>query len=630
MERLHKFLSRAGIASRRTAEQMIVDGKVKVNGQVVTTLGTRVDPDKDLVVVAGQPAQVSSQRKYFLFYKPPGVVTTLSDPQGRPTIADFTKFVGSRIFPVGRLDFDAEGALLLTDDGDLANKLMHPSHEVPRVYLAKVKGSPDRASLDKLLEGVRLEDGMARATEASVFEKAEVNTWIKLVVTEGRQHLVKRLCAAIGHPVVRLFRPSHAGLPVQGMKPGELRELSFEEVKRVKILTEGGDFPQPPLALPARRHGHGVPGLAPAEEDEGSFDAPAPRQERAERPQRGERPERAARPDRAERPKTAAKPALPEKEKGGKVYSGDRNPSFTGEQKTFDREPFRAASKAFEKPHVEDDEDDEAEEVDDFPDRTPQKDAGAVEERKPRREPGALGDRKPRNELGAFRDRKPRSEPGAFGDRKPRSEPGAFGDRRPRSEAPKRFEPGAFGNRMKSAPRAEEGAGDRKPAWRGEGKSFGDRKPAFRKEGKSFGDRKPASRAEAGEGRSFGDRKPAFRKEGGKPFGDRKPGSRAEGAEGRSFGDRKPAFRKEGGKPFGDRKPGFRAEGGGEGKPFGDRKPSFRKEGKPFGDRKPGGGFKGKPGAAGRFAAKGGKGRAGSRSSGPKRDSGRGKPRGSW
>ena len=266
MERLQKYLSRAGVASRRHAEAMIVDGRVKLNGKVVTVLGTQVDPGKDLVLLDGNLVAVNPERKYFLFYKPPGVVTTLSDPEGRPSVGDYAKDTGGRVFPIGRLDYDAEGALLLTDDGDLANKLMHPSHQVPRVYLAKVKGVPDEPSLQKLVDGVRLEDGMAHAVQAQIFEKAERNTWVKIIVTEGRQHLVKRLFAAIGHPVVRLYRPAHAGLPVHGLRPGELRELTNDEIRRVKAAADGDAQPEPRLTLPARRHGHAAPGFEPEED----------------------------------------------------------------------------------------------------------------------------------------------------------------------------------------------------------------------------------------------------------------------------------------------------------------------------------------------------------------------------
>lgn len=268
MERLQKFLARAGVASRRAAEQLIVDGAVLVNGQKVTTLGTKVDPVKDLVVVRGKPVGTPGQRRWFLLYKPPGVVTTLSDPEGRPTVGDYAREIGGRVFPVGRLDYDAEGALLLTDDGETANKLMHPKHQVPRTYLAKVKGVPSEPTIEKLMKGVRLEDGPAKAKEASKFREAQKNTWLKLVVTEGRPHLIKRLCAAVGHPVLRLYRPLHAGIGVTGVRPGQWRELTNDEIRRVKAAADGGTFAEPALRLPARRHGHAAPGFEPEVEDD--------------------------------------------------------------------------------------------------------------------------------------------------------------------------------------------------------------------------------------------------------------------------------------------------------------------------------------------------------------------------
>jgi 23S rRNA pseudouridine2605 synthase len=254
-ERLQKYLARAGIASRRSAETLIATGRVKVNGTVVRELGTKVDGTRDLVVVDGKPAVAPNQKSWFLLYKPPGVVTTLSDPQGRPTIKDYLDDVESRVFPVGRLDYDAEGALLLTDDGDIANRLMHPRHQVRRVYLAKVKGDPTDATLEKLKGGVRLEDGPAKPTEVARFERASNNTWLRIVVTEGRPHLIKRLCAAIGHPVVRLYRPSHAGVGVESMRPGQLRPLSSEEVRRVHLVASGKQATEAVLRLPPRRHG---------------------------------------------------------------------------------------------------------------------------------------------------------------------------------------------------------------------------------------------------------------------------------------------------------------------------------------------------------------------------------------
>ncbi|MBZ4417327.1 pseudouridine synthase [Myxococcus sp. RHSTA-1-4] len=275
-ERLQKYLARAGVASRRHAEELITAGRVTVNNETVTELGSRVEPGKDLVAVDGQLVSPPEESSYFVLYKPIGVVTTLSDPQGRPTVANYVEETGKRLFPVGRLDYDAEGALLFTDDGALAHKLTHPSFQVPRMYLAKVKGVPDAATLDKLRGGVRLEDGMATPLSVDVFEAAEKNTWLKIVVAEGRPHLIKRLCAAVGHPVVRLFRPAYAGVGVEGMRPGDLRSLKKAEVELLNAVAEGRS--QPPaveLKLPPRRHGRAAPGFD-GEEAELSMDDEAP------------------------------------------------------------------------------------------------------------------------------------------------------------------------------------------------------------------------------------------------------------------------------------------------------------------------------------------------------------------
>jgi 23S rRNA pseudouridine2605 synthase len=264
-ERLQKFLARAGVASRRHAEGLITAGRVSVNNQRVTELGTKVEP-KDLVTVDGKLVTVPEHTSWYLIHKPPGVVTTLSDPEGRPTVAGLLEGVEQRVFPVGRLDWDAEGALLLTNDGGAAHRLLHPSFEVPRTYLVKVKGSPTDETLDRLREGVRLEDGPARALRAERFEATERNTWVLLQVSEGRPHLVKRLCAAVGHPVVRLFRPAQAGISVAGLQPGELRSLTADEVQRVEAVAAGGAVPEPAPFLPPRRHGR-------AGEDDETLDA---------------------------------------------------------------------------------------------------------------------------------------------------------------------------------------------------------------------------------------------------------------------------------------------------------------------------------------------------------------------
>jgi 23S rRNA pseudouridine2605 synthase len=269
-ERLQKFLARAGVASRRKAEALMAEGRVTVNGARVTELGAKVDAARDLVAVDGKPASAREEHCYYLLYKPPGCVTTLSDPQGRPTAASYLQGVKERVFPVGRLDYDAEGAVLFTTDGELANRLAHPRYGHRRVYLAKVKGVPPDAALERMVAGLRLEDGPARALEAEVHEKAERNTWIRIAVGEGRYHLVKRLCEAVGLQVLRLFRPElGGGVSVEGLRPGAFRPLSVDEVRALKraggLVAGKGGAPAtssgPRRALPkaARRHGHGPP-----------------------------------------------------------------------------------------------------------------------------------------------------------------------------------------------------------------------------------------------------------------------------------------------------------------------------------------------------------------------------------
>ncbi len=252
--RLQKVLAQAGVASRRKAEELIAAGKVEVNGAIVREQGVRVEPGRDLIRVNGRLLDDRQKKVYFVLYKPPEVVTTLSDPQGRTTVASLLTGVRERVFAVGRLDYDAEGALIITNDGDLANRLMHPRFQVPRVYLAKVKGTPDEATLEQARKGIRLDDGMVRPAEVEAGETAERNTWVKLVLNEGRPHLVKRFFAALGHPVVRLYRPFYGGVSAEGMRPGELRQLTPAEVA---LLQNGGRAPIPAISAikaPPRRH----------------------------------------------------------------------------------------------------------------------------------------------------------------------------------------------------------------------------------------------------------------------------------------------------------------------------------------------------------------------------------------
>jgi 23S rRNA pseudouridine2605 synthase len=224
--RLNAYLARAGIASRRGAEELIRAGRVTVNGEVAG-LATFVE-GKDMVEVDGTEV-APEPLTYVLLHKPAGVVTTARDPQGRPTVVGL---VGHerRVVPVGRLDADTTGVLLLTNDGRLAHRLMHPRYEVDKVYEAEVEGEPDEAALARLADGIELDDGVTAPARVRRLGPSR----LELTIHEGRKHQVKRMLAALGHPVTRLHRSSYAGLTADGLEPGEWRELTADEVKRLR------------------------------------------------------------------------------------------------------------------------------------------------------------------------------------------------------------------------------------------------------------------------------------------------------------------------------------------------------------------------------------------------------------
>jgi pseudouridine synthase len=224
--RLNAFLARAGVASRRRADELIAAGRVRVNGdagQLNTVVGAR-----DVVEVDGEPV-VRQRLAYVLLYKPAGTLTTASDPRGRATVVELVRHEG-RVVPVGRLDADTTGALLLTNDGPLAHRLAHPRYGVPKVYETLVEGSPDAEAVRALREGVELDEGRTAPAGVRVRRRREGTTTLELTLHEGRKHQVKRMCAAVGHPVLRLHRSRYAGLELGGLAPGEWRELTEAEV----------------------------------------------------------------------------------------------------------------------------------------------------------------------------------------------------------------------------------------------------------------------------------------------------------------------------------------------------------------------------------------------------------------
>jgi 23S rRNA pseudouridine2605 synthase len=228
-ERLQRLLARAGYGSRRAVEQLIVEGRVTVEGRVAI-LGDRADALEDEVRVDGLTVNLDPDVRYYALHKPFGVVTTMRDPQGRKDIRGFLPEDGPRVFPVGRLDRDSEGLLLLTNDGELANALTHPRFGVEKEYLAEVEGSPTSRHVAQLRRGVELEDGPARVKEARVAARARDRGALRVVMTEGRKREVRRLLAAVGLPATRLVRVRIGPVRLGGLAPGELRELTHEEL----------------------------------------------------------------------------------------------------------------------------------------------------------------------------------------------------------------------------------------------------------------------------------------------------------------------------------------------------------------------------------------------------------------
>lgn len=236
-ERLQKILAQAGIASRRESETIIQEGRVAVNGAVVTELGTKADPDTDSITVDGKALTIDEKRVYLVLYKPVGYMTTMKDPEGRPIVTDLLTGIKERVYPIGRLDYNTEGLLLLTNDGALANTLMHPSHEVDKGYLVRVSGQVSPGQIKKLSDGVQLEDGMTAPAKVLPVSESEQNSWISITIHEGRYRQVRRMCEAVGLNVVRLKRARYDFLVIGDMKPGDYRFLEPDEVERLKRKT---------------------------------------------------------------------------------------------------------------------------------------------------------------------------------------------------------------------------------------------------------------------------------------------------------------------------------------------------------------------------------------------------------
>ena len=238
VERLARLIARSGLASRRAAERLVREGAATVNGHVERDPSAEVDPAADVIRFQGRKVEGRRETQYYLMFKPRGFITSREDPEGRKAVHDLLPKLPARVEPVGRLDFNTEGALLFTNDGDLAHRLTHPSYHVPRRYLAKVYRTPSEVTLNKIRKGIRLEDGRTVPALCRVLESTDTgNAWVEITVYEGRHHLIRRLFAALGHPVSKLRRESFATVSIKGMERGQVRQLRASELERLREIT---------------------------------------------------------------------------------------------------------------------------------------------------------------------------------------------------------------------------------------------------------------------------------------------------------------------------------------------------------------------------------------------------------
>jgi 23S rRNA pseudouridine2605 synthase len=305
-ERLQKIIARAGLGSRRKAEELIAAGRVRVNGRVVSEPGTSADARQDRVEVDGQRL-VAEDQIYLVLHKPRNVVSTMSDPEGRPTVAELVTAAGTRVFPVGRLDFASSGVLLLTNDGELSDALLRPRKAVPKIYVVKLNAIMADEQIERWREGVQLDDGRTLPTEVRLLRHDETGkTWVELTLREGRNQQIRRMAQAVGLMVMRLARISFAGITAEGLRPGEWRALTEDELRAL----------QHEYGVPRRIR---APGPRPGD-DPGRPRGPRTTARAAAHAAPQAAPRAAARAGRSGRPGTtprgAARPASPARERG--------------------------------------------------------------------------------------------------------------------------------------------------------------------------------------------------------------------------------------------------------------------------------------------------------------------------
>ena len=231
-ERLQKLLAQAGIASRRRAEELILAGRVRVDGQTVQELGFKIDPESSSITFDGKPVQFE-EKIYLLLNKPTGYITTLSDPQGRRAVTDLIRDIPERLFPVGRLDFDTEGALIMTNDGDFANSILHPSHEIKKTYEALVQGVPNRQTLQRLAQGVLIDGHLTYPAQLQILKQGKDRTLIEIIIHEGKKRQVRKMFQTVMHRVIHLRRTAYGKLRLGALPLGQYRPLSPQDRKQI-------------------------------------------------------------------------------------------------------------------------------------------------------------------------------------------------------------------------------------------------------------------------------------------------------------------------------------------------------------------------------------------------------------
>ena len=345
-ERIQKIMAAAGIASRRAAEEIILEGRVKVNGAVVTELGAKADPDKDHIKVDGKLINPKQPKTYLMLNKPAGCVTTMFDPEGRPTVTSLLKGVKTRVYPVGRLDYDTEGLLLLTNDGDFAFRVTHPSHELPKTYHVKIKGVLEDRQIANLEEGVFLKDGKTAPAKVRKLRKEEANSWVEITIHEGRKRQVRRMIDHTGRSVIKLKRVRVGNLNIGDLPLGAFRYLTPDEVQALQDMAQGGEGARGEVQAKAPRRpaaaGHVPEFVAGPKLRERSPRKEAPRSAGADRfPRSGAGSDRSSRPEGRER--SYEKRTWRPEQRGGRQ---DSRGAGQGETR-MERSAFRGSERPF-------------------------------------------------------------------------------------------------------------------------------------------------------------------------------------------------------------------------------------------------------------------------------------------